>query len=142
MVTGGTTTDSDATTGAAGAIDAAAVDGRRGRRGRPILTLALLLVAAAVAIGIGATVGSVTVSWHDLISFTVTGRTAGPGNAVLLGEIRMPRVITAATVGAGLGIAGLLMQTLFANPLADPYILGVSSGASLGVALVTLGPGR
>ncbi|QDP98610.1 iron ABC transporter permease [Microlunatus elymi] len=100
-----------------------------------------MAVAAVAAIGLGAAVGSVTIGWHDLLLYATTGHAADPASTVLLEQIRMPRVITAAAVGAGLGIAGLLMQTLFANPLADPYILGVSSGASLGVALITLGTG-
>lgn len=53
-------------------------------------------------------------------------------------HLRLPKMITAILSGAALSVAGLLMQTLFRNPLAGPYILGVSSGASLGVALVTL----
>lgn len=52
---------------------------------------------------------------------------------------RLPKAITAIIVGSGLGISGLLMQTLFRNPLAGPFVLGISSGASLGVALVILG---
>lgn len=52
---------------------------------------------------------------------------------------RLPKAITAALVGIGLSISGLLMQTLFRNPLAGPYVLGLSSGASLGVAFVILG---
>jgi iron complex transport system permease protein len=51
---------------------------------------------------------------------------------------RMPRVLAAAIVGAGLSISGLLMQTLFRNPIAGPYVLGISSGASLGVAILLL----
>lgn len=54
---------------------------------------------------------------------------------------RLPKAITAVLVGSGLGISGLLMQTLFRNPLAGPYVLGLSSGASLGVALLVLGAG-
>lgn len=54
---------------------------------------------------------------------------------------RLPKAITALLVGSGLGISGLLMQTLFRNPLAGPFVLGISSGASLGVALVILGSG-
>ncbi|MGZ9676438.1 iron chelate uptake ABC transporter family permease subunit [Flavobacterium sp. GNP001] len=54
---------------------------------------------------------------------------------------RLPKAITAILVGAGLSISGLLMQTLFRNPLAGPYVLGLSSGASLGVAFVILGAG-
>ena len=52
--------------------------------------------------------------------------------------LRLPRVLTALAVGAGLSVSGLLMQTLFRNPLAGPYVLGISSGASLGVALIVL----
>jgi len=54
---------------------------------------------------------------------------------------RLPKALTAILVGSGLGISGLLMQTLFRNPLAGPFVLGISSGASLGVALVILGSG-
>ena len=52
---------------------------------------------------------------------------------------RLPKAFTAILVGSGLGISGLLMQTLFRNPLAGPFVLGISSGASLGVALVVMG---
>jgi iron complex transport system permease protein len=54
-------------------------------------------------------------------------------------DYRLPKAIVAIVVGMGLAISGLLMQTLFRNPLAGPYVLGLSSGASLGVALVILG---
>ena len=56
----------------------------------------------------------------------------------LLIHLRLPKMLTAILAGASLSVAGLMMQTLFRNPLAGPYILGVSSGASLGVALVTM----
>lgn len=60
---------------------------------------------------------------------------------IIITEFRLPKAITAILVGSGLGISGLLMQTLFRNPLAGPFVLGISSGASLGVALVILGSG-
>nr|WP_284653443.1 iron ABC transporter permease [Flavobacterium buctense] len=56
-------------------------------------------------------------------------------------NFRLPKAITATLVGIGLSISGLLMQTLFRNPLAGPYVLGLSSGSSLGVAFVILGAG-
>ena len=59
-------------------------------------------------------------------------------NSQLLLQLRLPKMLTAILAGAALSVAGLMMQTLFRNPLAGPYILGVSSGASLGVALVTM----
>ena len=54
-------------------------------------------------------------------------------------NFRLPKAITSALVGIGLSISGLLMQTLFRNPLAGPYVLGLSSGSSLGVAFVIMG---
>lgn len=59
-------------------------------------------------------------------------------NYIIL-NYRLPKALTAILVGSGLSISGLLMQTLFRNPLAGPYVLGISSGASLGVALLILG---
>lgn len=57
----------------------------------------------------------------------------------IIQNYRLPKAITAILVGSGLGISGLLMQTLFRNPLAGPFVLGITSGASLGVALVIMG---
>ena len=57
----------------------------------------------------------------------------------ILINYRLPKAITAVLVGMGLSISGLLMQTLFRNPLAGPYVLGLSAGSSLGVAFVILG---
>ncbi len=54
-------------------------------------------------------------------------------------DYRLPKAFTAIIVGSGLGISGLMMQTLFRNPLAGPFVLGITSGASLGVAIVTMG---
>ena len=56
----------------------------------------------------------------------------------ILHAIRLPKALTAIMAGASLSVAGLIMQTLFRNPLAGPYTLGVSSGASLGVAFLTM----
>ena len=60
---------------------------------------------------------------------------------IIFYEIRLPKSITAILVGSSLSISGLQMQTMFRNPLAGPYILGISSGASLGVALLVLSSG-
>ncbi len=61
-----------------------------------------------------------------------------PMEEQILRAIRLPKAITAVLAGAALSVAGLMMQTLFRNPLAGPYTLGVSSGASLGVAMLTM----
>lgn len=70
----------------------------------------------------------------DSITSTTSNSVMG-----ILQHFRFPKAITACIAGAGLAVAGQLMQTLFANPLAGPYVLGVSSGAGLGVALLLLG---
>lgn len=64
----------------------------------------------------------------------------GTMQAQILLNLRLPKAITAILAGIALSVSGLMMQTLFRNPLAGPYILGISSGASLGVALITMVP--
>ncbi|WP_397443719.1 FecCD family ABC transporter permease [Planococcus sp. NCCP-2050] len=93
-------------------------------------TISLILLAGAVVLGV--TVGTVTISprvlWNPSSDETA---------ANILWNIRMPRVVLAGLVGAALAIAGAAFQGLLKNPLADPYTLGVSSGASVG-AVTTL----
>ncbi len=82
--------------------------------------------------------GTVVIPFRSVVSILAGGEDGGESwrNIILL--FRLPRALTAVCAGAALGVAGLIMQTLFRNPLAEPYILGVSSGASLGVALVVM----
>ncbi|MBO5134059.1 MAG: iron ABC transporter permease [Bacteroidaceae bacterium] len=98
----------------------------------PLLLLLLLATAALLT-------GSISIApaevWQSL--FNVEGCTNEVAEFVVL-ETRLPRMLTAMFSGAALAIAGLLMQNIFANPLADPSILGVNSGAGLGVAIVML----
>ncbi len=99
--------------------------------------LVMLLAMFVLALSVGSETVPVSAVWNWL-----TGHGAGDdGLTTLLVEFHLPRALTAVAAGSGLAVVGLLMQTLFANPLADPYILGVSSGASLGVALSVLGTG-
>jgi len=79
--------------------------------------------------------GSVAIGFTDLMSFLFSGTTNNSGWDLILKTFRLPKAITAILVGSALGISGLQMQTLFRNPLAGPYILGISSGAGLGVAI-------
>ena len=81
--------------------------------------------------------GSIHISLSEIIS-VFFGKGNGGINSEILINFRLPKAITAILAGASLSVAGLMMQTLFRNSLADPYILGVSSGASLGVALVMM----
>jgi iron complex transport system permease protein len=95
--------------------------------------LLLLLIIASIAMG------SVWISPGRI--FTVlTSQTGGDSTArTIVWSVRLPRTVTAVAAGAALSVSGLLMQTLFRNPLADSAVLGVSAGASLGVAVVVLG---
>lgn len=81
--------------------------------------------------------GSVAISPLDIIK-AIFGRAGTDIETIVMG-FRLPKAITALMVGIALSISGLQMQTLFRNPLAGPYVLGISSGASLGVAIVILG---
>ncbi len=81
--------------------------------------------------------GSIHISLNEILSVFIGKGSNGINSEILL-NFRLPKAITAILAGASLSVAGLMMQTLFRNSLADPYILGVSSGASLGVALVMM----
>jgi len=83
--------------------------------------------------------GSVSIPIKDVISSLTGGNSTKETWQYIIINYRLPKAITAIIIGMGLSISGLLMQTLFRNPLAGPYVLGLSSGASLGVATVILG---
>src|SRR5262249_23629093 len=105
---------------------------------------AFVLGGLAVALGIvfllSLVLGSIWIPVHDVIA-VLKGADDASAAAIVVETIRLPRSITAMLAGAALAIAGLQMQTLFRNPLADPFALGIASGASLGVAIVVLGTG-
>ncbi|WP_310595617.1 iron ABC transporter permease [Flavobacterium sp.] len=83
--------------------------------------------------------GAVAIPLKEVCN-SLIGSTASKASwEYIIMDYRLPKAIVAIVVGMGLAISGLLMQTLFRNPLAGPYVLGLSSGASLGVALVILG---
>jgi len=108
---------------------------------RIALGLALFLVAAVVAAG----VGSVAIPFPDVVEIVLARL---PGVALssdtpaawdtILWDLRLPRVALAAIVGAALAMSGAAYQGLFKNPLADPYLVGVASGAGLGAVIVLL----
>jgi len=101
-----------------------------------ILFIALSLLAIGLFLADLAW-GSIHISLSEILS-VFFGKGAEGINSEILLNFHLPKAITAVLAGASLSVAGLMMQTLFRNPLADPYILGVSSGASLGVALVMM----
>ncbi|HSB07881.1 MAG TPA: iron ABC transporter permease [Blastocatellia bacterium] len=101
--------------------------------------LALLIVFGAIALAIGSErVDAGTIV--RVIASEITGRTldVSPEHTVIIASIRLPRVLMAMTVGAALAVAGAAYQALLRNPLADPGILGVSSGAALGAIAATI----
>lgn len=98
----------------------------------------LLTILIVVLFAIDMMVGSVGISVGEVWA-AVTGGECDPIKAKIIIDIRLMKAIVAILAGAALSVSGLQMQTLFRNPLAGPYVLGVSSGASLGVALFILG---
>ncbi|MGI6478387.1 MAG: FecCD family ABC transporter permease [Salinivirgaceae bacterium] len=101
------------------------------------IILFLLLVATFV---LNLSVGSSNIGFSKIWQAIFSGDTQDIVYITLF-QYRLPKALTAILVGIALSVSGLIMQTVFRNPLAGPYILGVSSGASLGVALVMLGAG-
>jgi iron complex transport system permease protein len=82
--------------------------------------------------------GSVSIPLIDIIKILSGGETDSPQMVSIVTEFRLPKLATAILAGSALSVSGLQMQTIFRNPLAGPYVLGISAGASLGVALVIL----
>ena len=101
----------------------------------------LLVVVGVVAISLGAVSIPLSKTWSILLNHFFglapkTGWTAGEASIIL--NLRGPRVISGALVGAALSIAGAVLQALLRNPLADPYVLGISGGAAVGAVLAIL----
>ena len=101
-----------------------------------ILLSGLLVVVACVNISLG----SVAIPVQEIFNSIVNTPSKSSWHYIIT-NYRFPKAITAIIAGSGLAISGLLMQTLFRNPLAGPFVLGLSSGASLGVAILILGAG-
>jgi iron complex transport system permease protein len=119
----------------------------RARDRRALLVVVGLAVAALGAIA-GIALGSVAVPPGDTVAILADRllgthiSTADPAIAAIVWDLRVPRVLTAMIVGAGLAVAGATFQGLLRNPLADPYVLGTASGAALGAAIAVLIPVR
>ncbi|MFG1921687.1 FecCD family ABC transporter permease [Cryptosporangium sp. NPDC048952] len=104
---------------------------------RGVAGVGVLIVSIAVAI----TIGPADLSVHD-VSAVIAEHVGGPGSGLstirdaIVWDLRLPRTLLAAVCGAGLAVCGAVLQALLRNPLADPYVLGISSGASTGAVLV------
>ena len=108
-----------------------------GSTGKNIIIFSVLLVIASVLFLLDIFMGSVTLKMMDVFRALFTF--SEPEIEMIVLKFRLPKAITATVVGIALSISGLQMQTLFRNPMAGPYVLGISSGASLGVAFIILG---
>lgn len=97
----------------------------------------MLSVLTAVLLCVDLSVGAVSIPVADVWA-ALTGGDCPDATAFIVRNIRLIKAVVALLTGAALSVSGLQMQTLFRNPLAGPYVLGISSGASLGVALVVL----
>ncbi len=99
----------------------------------------MLLIATMLSAVLNVSLGSVNIPFEETLKTVFSATLQNESWEYIIWNYRIPKTITALLVGGGLALSGLLMQTLFQNPLAGPFVLGVSSGASLGVALLIMG---
>jgi iron complex transport system permease protein len=110
-------------------------------KGRGVRILGLLMMLAAIALA-SLAIGPVRLSAADIVRALFGGKIdGGPNVEAIVWELRLPRVALAMLVGLGLGAAGAAYQGLFRNPLADPFVIGASSGSALGATLVIINAG-
>ena len=105
---------------------------------RSITLFIILSILLVVLFFLDLLVGSVHIPLRDILG-AIVGADVDPATRLIVLDIRLIKAIVAILTGMALSVSGLQMQTLFRNPLAGPYVLGISSGASLGVALFILG---
>ncbi|PCI92854.1 MAG: iron ABC transporter [Flavobacteriales bacterium] len=98
-----------------------------------------LVVSAFLFFGLDLFLGSVQIPFKNIISILIGETTEKESWQIIILQSRLPKAIAAVLCGGALSVCGLQMQTLFRNPLAGPYILGISSGAGLGVAIFIMG---
>lgn len=111
------------------------------RTGISPLYFGLLIGAVALLFLLNVALGSVDIPLSEIIQILVGGEASQRAWQQIVINIRIPRAVTAVLAGSALAVGGLQMQTLFRNPLAGPSVLGISAGASLGVAVVMLAAG-
>lgn len=103
------------------------------------ISFVILLIALMLSVLVNISLGSVEIPFLDTLDAIFDGTTSNTSWDYIIWDYRIPKAFTAILVGAGLALSGLLMQTLFRNPLAGPFVLGISSGASLGAAILIMG---
>ncbi|MET9612212.1 FecCD family ABC transporter permease [Kitasatospora indigofera] len=128
------------------ALSAATAAGRPVRAARAGLVATALAAALVAALTLAVSLGAVDIPVGEVwtvVGRRIAGEAPEPGTRdLIVWQLRAPRALLAAVVGAGLGLVGTAVQAMVRNPLADPYLLGISSGASLGaVGVIVLGAG-
>ncbi|MFZ4680768.1 MAG: iron chelate uptake ABC transporter family permease subunit [Flavobacterium sp.] len=108
---------------------------------RNSLLFTFLSLTLLMSLLLNISMGQVAIPLKEVFSSLFGGHASKETWEYIIVNFRLPKAISAILVGMGLSISGLLMQTLFRNPLAGPYVMGLSSGSSLGVAFVILGAG-
>jgi len=108
---------------------------------RNTILFSILSLTLVLTLVLNISLGQVAIPFKEVIKSLFGSNASKDTWEYIIINFRLPKAITAILVGIGLSISGLLMQTLFRNPLAGPYVLGLSSGSSLGVAFVILGAG-
>ena len=103
------------------------------------MLFSILIIGVVFLFLLNISLGSINIPIKDVYTSLLHGTCSKESWNYIILNYRLPKAIVAILIGIGLSISGLLMQTLFRNPLAGPYVLGLSSGASLGVAVVILG---
>ena len=102
------------------------------------LVFALLMAGCALLLVLNANTGSVRISPLEVMRIVFLREGEGTSNYNVLWKIRLPRMIAAAVLGGALSVSGFLLQTFFRNPIAGPYVMGISSGAKMCVGMVTI----
>lgn len=110
-------------------------------KAKRILSYGLMLSVFVLVFLASICLGSVSIPLSETIAYFLGSPVENVAYENIIEKIRLPKAIAASLAGAALSVAGLMMQTLFRNPLADPFVLGINSGASLGVAIVVMALG-
>ena len=100
------------------------------------VVLAVLFIAGFLAVLF---TGDERIPLRDIVNILFSGESSSDGWVIIIREFRLPKALTSVLVGMALSVSGLQMQAVFRNPLAGPYVLGISAGSSLGVAIMIMG---
>ena len=104
------------------------------KKSRVLLGFTLLVILIVILLVVNVRCGSVSLSWNQILD-VLSGKADTDRAYMIIWNIRIPRILASFILGGALAVSGLMLQTFFSNPIAGPYILGISSGAKLTVAL-------